>query len=134
MRLKLQTWLTCSCRGRCNSASYKLLKLWFQKFSSVNVKACSLSLKLVHYYIANCRTFKMAIIFISNASKMKPFYISKEMTRGRLFCAMNCRRKPGSYSVFYFSSEAVLGTVWSCASKCILSLGETEDECVLQTT
>lgn len=72
-----------------NSASYKLLNCGFRNISSVNVKACSLSLKLVQCYIANRRTFKMAIIFINNASKMKPFYISKEMTRGKLHCAMN---------------------------------------------
>lgn len=128
----------CSPAAAEEDVTLQVINFWscgFRNVSSANVKAWSLSLKPVHYYIANCRTFKIVIIFINNASKMKPFYISKEMTRGRLLCAMNCRRKLGSYSVcFTLVQRQFPVTVWSSASKYILSLGETEDECVLQTT
>lgn len=78
----------------------------------------------------------MAIIFINNASKMKPFYISKEMTRGEAALCHELQKEAWILLRVCFTlvHRQFPVTVWSCASKYILSLGETEDECVLQTT
>lgn len=42
--------------------------LWFHKCLLSEIKACSLSVKLVHFYVTNCRTVKMAVICINQVS------------------------------------------------------------------
>lgn len=90
-----------------NSASHKFLKLCgFRNVALVNI---------VHYYIANCRTVKMAIICI-NQTKV---YLCHELLKEAwiLLC------------VYFASIQRHFPiTVWSCANKYVLSLGGTENE------